>query len=199
MRMDRRGFERLIEHLAKLGTPNPVPLQAATIKLMDEDNRKGVLAGTDKDGVPLAPVKYRPKRKVVKLSDRQRNGAKARAKKGGFGGFGPMAAGLHNNLSRQEYEALSGPPLAPRGQFSRVITNYRFALFNHGPLRFGVTGMWFEIVSMKGRKFLGAHLRGKGKLPVRDIAGIRPVGMLKIRTAFRNWAVDSIRYRKGGP
>lgn len=190
-KVDLTGLRRLITHLEKLGRPDPKLLLDRTIIVMAEDNRKGVLAGKDKDGRPMDPVTYRPKGQGWYATARQRNHGKARAKVGRFGGLGPMAAGLHNNLSRREYERLNGPPLAPRRQHSRVITNYRLTPVTYSPLHFGVIGLWFEVVDQKGRPFLH-HLFKR-----RDIRGVRPEAMRELRRSFANWARDQIRYRKG--
>lgn len=197
--VDLSGLDRLIAHLKKVQRPDPVPLQAATIRIMEEDNRRGLLAGLDKDGIPLERVKYRPKGAPKRTTARQRNNADARKKAGSFGGVGPMAAGLHNNLTSAEYRRLAGPPLIPRGKSSRFITNYRLTMFEDAPLRFGVIGLWDQIVNSAGEKFAHFHFDGKGRLPKRDIRGVRPDGRAKLRKAFIAWAADQIRYkgRKG--
>lgn len=190
-RVDLSGLDRLVKHLKRVGTPNAETLLDRTIMVMQEDNRRGVLAGLDKDGRPMDPVTYRPKGKGRYATARQRNHGKARARVGVFGGLGPMAAGLHNNLTRREYERLGGPPLAPRRQHSRVITNYDLTPFYVTALEFGVTGVWREVVDAKGRRFL-RHLFKR-----RDLRGIRPEAMRELRRSFVNWARDQIRYRKG--
>ena len=192
MKADLSGLDRLVDHLKRIGRPNPKPLIARTIIVMGQDNRKGVLAGLDKDGRPMDPVTYRPVAKAAKLTDSQRNTANRKARKGGFGGLGPMAAGLHNNLSSAEYRKLGGPPLAPRGAFSRVITNYMLAPFYNGILTFGVIGTWQEVVNAERKRFLH-HLFKK-----RDLRGVRPDAMRELRRSFVNWAKDEIRYRKAG-
>ena len=71
-----------------------------------------------------------------------------------FGGSGPLAAGLHNNLTSAEYRQLGGPPLAPRGRYSRVITNL---LTDHEKLREGVwqvTYWWDDVVDVRGNLWL---------------------------------------------
>lgn len=189
-KVDLTGLRRLVTHLEKLGRPDPKLLLDRTIIVMAEDNRKGVLAGKDKDGMSMAPVTYRPKGRGRYATARQRNSGKARATVGRFGGLGPMAAGLHNNLTRREYERLGGPPLAPRRQHSRVITNYRLTTVVHSPLHFGVIGFWFEVVNAQNRPFLH-HLFKK-----RDLRGVRPESMKMLRRAFVAWAGDQIRYNK---
>lgn len=184
------GLRKLVGQLERLGRPNPKPLLDRTIIVMAEDNRKGVLAGLDKDGRAMAPVTYRPKGRGRYATARQRNQGRARATVGVFGGYGPMAAGLNNNLTRREYERLGGPPLAPRRQHSRVITNYRLSTFVDSPLKFGVVGMWFEVADVKGRKFLSRLFKK------RDIRGVRPEAMKSLRRSFIAWGRDQIRYNK---
>src|SRR6202034_3051404 len=90
----------------------------------------------------------------------QRNTKNSRARRGAFAGFGLHASGLHNNLTAAEYKLLGGPPLAPRGAFSRVITNF---MTDWAKLRDGlwqVTFWWEDVVSTKGVPFLRYHFEG---------------------------------------
>ncbi len=194
--VDLTGLDRLITHLRKVQSPQRELLQVTTAKIMEDDNRKGILAGTDKDGGYMLATTYRPKGKGRYADARQKNNAKGR--RGAFSGFGPAAAGLHNNLTSAEYRKLNGPPLAPRRGFSRVITNYVTVPFVEGPLRFGVIGTWLNVVDAKGRPFLKHHFEGKGRLPKRDLRGVRPEGRAKLRKAFIAWASDQIRYHGKG-
>lgn len=195
MKMDARDFGRLVDQLRKIQHPNPLPLLDTTERIMTDDNRQGILKGTDKDGGYMLAVTYRPEGKGETASPRQKNNAKGR--RGAFSGFGPAAAGLHNNLTSAEYRKLKGPPLAPRGAFSRVVTNYITTPIVYGPLRFGVVGAWLNVVDAKGWTFLHHHFNGDGRLPKRDLAGIRPEGVKKLKTAFRNWGLDQLRWNKG--
>ena len=149
-------------------------------RLMEEGNRRGVLEDkTDKDGIPLLPVTYRPtyaqKRaiyagtaKPVRPTLEQRLGQPARPRggRGEFFGFGPASSGLNNNLTTAEYRKLDGPPLAPRRQFSRVITNFETTSFQ--PEEHGywlVTGRWHEVVNIQGKKFLHYLFDGDAPQP----------------------------------
>jgi hypothetical protein len=169
-------------------------------KTIPDDNRKGILAGLDKDGNPMRPVTYRPTvAKPQKPSPQQRNNASVRIKAGTFGGLGLHAAGLHNNLTSAEYRKLGGPPLAPRGQFSRVITNLTtdYEVSADGRI-WTAFGVWLDVVSTKGVSFLPFHFNGSGRLPVRNLAGVRPDGMALARRQLIAWAADQIRtYRSG--
>lgn len=203
--VDLSGLDRLIRRVGKLKRLDAVPLMASWMKIIEEDNRKGVLAGLDKDGNPMPAVTYRPKGPTVKIGAKSaakfRNNAKAGAKRGEFFGFGPSLAGLNNNLSRAEYEQLTGPPLAPRGQFSRVITNLKLG-FTEDPfgIKWTAYGVWFEVVSVKGRPFLQYHFKGiryrgwhGSSFKRRNLAGVRPAGRDKARRAAVAWMRDQIR------
>ena len=175
---------------------------AAWSQIIDDDNRRGVLAGTDRYGNPMAPVTYRPAPTlgIKRPNARQKNNPAKGARRGAFAGFGMHAAGLHNNLTSAEYRRLAGPPLAPRGAFSRVITNLKTRFGRIGPRRFECVGYWDEVVSTKGVPFLMAHFEGRrtGKnrrtrLPARDLRGLRPEGRRKAFAAMRAWALDLLR------
>lgn len=194
--VDLSGLDRLISRVRRLESPNAKPLMITWMDIIVADNRKGVLAGLDKDGVPMKPVTYRPKGPTVGVNARSASRFRNNAiRKGHFGGFGPHAAGLHNNLTRGEYEQLTGPPLAPRGAFSRVITNLMtgFEIPPIGSSAWTAYGAWFEVVSTKGVPFLRAHFNGVGRLPVRDLRGVRPEGREKARRAAIAWMSDQIR------
>ena len=92
-------------------------------RLVEAGNRKGLLAGQDKDGHPAPPLKYRPKGEVRKLTLEQRLGQHPRKGRGKY--YGGVGAGL----TTAEYRLLDGPRDVPRKQFSRAITN---ASTSHG-------------------------------------------------------------------
>src|SRR4051794_26738261 len=115
------GVSKLLVDLQALANPDPTPLLEEWQRIIEEDNRKGVLAGLDKDGTPMTPVKYRPKTDKPRKPTKEQTNAAPKGVRGIFAGMGPSAAGLHNNLTSAEYRKLGGPPLAPRGKFSRVI------------------------------------------------------------------------------
>lgn len=186
---DLTGLGRLIDRARKLERPDATPLMMTWMKVIEKDNRDGVLKGTDKDGAPLVPVKYRPVGRVAKLTLGQKNTANPRARRGSLAGFGPIAAGFNNNLTSSEYRRLDGPPLSPRRQFSRVITNLVTSYIEpegNSPIWTAV-GTWREVVSTKGVQFLPYHFEGKGRLPVRNLAGVRPEGRAEARRVAVNW------------
>lgn len=192
MPVDLSALERLIGHIEDAKKPDTRPLMFTWGNIVEEDNRKGVLAGTDGAGVPMAKVDYRPAgSNGVKLTGAQKNNTRKR--RGIFSGFGPAAAGLHNNLTSQEYRKLDGPPLAPRRQFSRAITNFKTRLESDAPDCRYIEGSWIDVVSTKGVAFLKYHFNGSGRLPVRDLRGIRPEGMEKAKRSAVAWMLDIIR------
>lgn len=192
MKTDFSGLDRLQAKLNEIRKADARPLMVSWMKIIEDDNRKGILAGLDKDGNPMDPVKYRP-RTPKKLTKAQRNDQRAGIKRGIFAGIGSHPAGLNNNLTPGEYRQLAGPPLAPRRQFSRVITNLKTWFYPNGPGANTAEGYWDQVVNTKGVSFLGFHFRGKGRLPRRDIHGVRPEGREKARKAAVNWMLDVIR------
>lgn len=207
MKADFSGLRRLSERFKAIGEEryDARPLLFTWMRLAEDGNRAGVLAGTDGEGNPMVPVTYRPK--AITKNDwhltsadarkRQRNGARQTARRGVFSSFGPAAAGLHNNLTRREYQLLDGPPLAPRKQFSRVITNFVTRFVDDSPAGREIECGWLGVVSAKGVAFLGAHFNGlvkKGiRLPKRDLRGIRPETREKMQRSLVNWMRDIVR------
>lgn len=170
------------------------PLMERWERVIEADNRKGVLAGLDKDGNPPGrPLIYRPVGKGVKLTVAQRLGQSPNKRRGIYMGHGPAASGLHNNLATSEYRKLTGPRLAPRRQFSRVITNLRTGHGRDG-LVWYAEGAWLEVVTPKGRHFLHYHFDGEGQLRY-DLRGVRPEGRRLLLDALREWAKLEIRER----
>ena len=209
--VDLSGLDNLIGRVNQIQNLDATPLMATWMKIITDDNRKGVLAGLDKDGRPMAPVTYRPvgpKKSHIKINSAKaanlRNGVKPRGR-GVFAGFGPAAAGLHNNLTPGEYRKLTGPPLAPRGMFSRVITNLQTTFVRESSSKWFAVGAWIDVVSTKGVAFLGAHFKGDRvgrrpgfRLPVRDLRGVRPEGREKARKAAIAWMTDQVRFAATG-
>jgi hypothetical protein len=68
-----------------------------------------------------------------------------------------------------------GPPLAPKRTDSRVIKDLVTGFFQDGG-DWVVFGAWENVLSKSGVPFLPFHFRGEGRLPVRDLAGLRPEG-----------------------
>ena len=105
------GFERIFGGLALLKDPDARPLMEDWERRIVADNRRGILQDrTDKHGTPLAKVTYRPLKNTPAKPWTKRQQAAA-------------VGTNNNNLTSAQYRRLAGPPLAPRGAMSRVITN----------------------------------------------------------------------------
>jgi hypothetical protein len=208
MPVDDAGIKRLAARMAKIADPDATPLMKALMDVIEADNRRGVLAGLDKDGNLMPPVTYRPKGPTVKITAKSaakfRNNAYAGGKAGVFAGLGMHTAGVNNNLLPREYEQLTGPPLAPRRQFSRVITNLRLGFEKSADGRqWTAFGFWHEVVNAKGKPFLQYHFQGiryrswhGSMFKKRDLTGVRPEGQAKARKAIVAWMSDIIRTSK---
>jgi hypothetical protein len=210
--LDTSGLEELIRKLRTLPKIDATPLMVSWMGVIEEDNRKGVLAGLDRFGMPMLPVTYRPKPpappqgyRVTKAYKKEparelehlkhRHGLRRNARKGEFHGLGESIAGLNNNLTTQQYRLLGGPPLAPRDQFSRVITNFKTTFggpYHGNSPNWYAEGAWDEVVSKKGVPFLRFHFEGIGQKR-RDLRGVRPIGIAKAMVALRNWARLTVR------
>jgi hypothetical protein len=191
--VDLSGLDRLQSRLRNAvdvtKRANVQPVLRALGAVIVEDNRAGVLAGTDKDGQPMPPLRYR-------------NGAgrKTRFRKEGFGKgskrrFADNPA--NDNLTNSQYRRLTGPRLAPRRAQSRSIKNLRLRV----PIlertatgtRWVVSAAWVDVVSKKGVPFLAAHFNGRNRLPKYDLRGVRPAGMRKARELWIRWARAAIQ------
>ncbi len=192
--VDTTGLDRLRARLAKIANPDPTDLLLSITIIMDEDNRRGILKGEDGNGNPMVLPIYRPVGKKGKpLTVAQRLGQRGGLKKGRYSRIGSGASHANNNLTTAEYRLLDGPPLAPRKQFSRVITNYQVNPRQISLRAWEVVGAWINVLSVKNVPFLRYHFEGAGRLPIRDLRGIRDWGMGRIRTAMRAWMVDQVR------
>ena len=179
------------------------PLLLNWERLLEAGNRKGVLAGTDGKGQAMIAVTYRPvgtPRKKLTLGERL--GQKVNKRRGEYGGTMAAGGGLltNNNLTSAAYRQLDGPPLAPRRQFSRVISN---AVTGHYPDMttrgvYYVELAWGEVVSPTGYRFLKVHFDGQplgknGPSIKRDLRGIRPDDRAKMIKSLRSWCALTIR------
>ena len=200
-RIDLSGGDRLLERLRKIAAPDPTPLMVSWMRTIDEDNRTGIMAGLDKDGNAMVPVTYRPVPSPRRATRAQKNNPKKGARRGAFAGLGAHPAGTNNNLTSAEYRRLAGPPLAPRGMFSRVITNLRLRFGRASLDTWEAVGYWDEVVDRDGKRFLHYHFDGASgggrsrsvTLPRRDLRGLRPAGREQARRSLRAWILDVIR------
>ncbi len=126
----------LRSRLSKLSRVEIAPLLRDVEKIVESDNRRGILAGEDKDGNPLKPVTPYPGRG-------------------------------------------SGPPLAPSGGASRVVSDFDAVAVGSGK-----TG---RIAAAWNVPWLKYHEK------TRDIVGIRPRGKAEILRAIRDFLKNHAR------
>jgi hypothetical protein len=193
--VDFTGLERLQARLRRIANPDATPLMASWMRIIDEDSRRGIMAGTDKDGAPLARVTYRP-------VGPKKGHAKHYKSPKYRGAYNP---GVGGNLSSSQYRKMTGPPLAPRGVQSRVITNlktgYQRLYTGRTAGAWEAFAYWDEVVNKKGETFLHYHFQGASgggrkhnvTLPKRDLRGVRPEGREQARRALRAWMTDMVR------
>ena len=214
------GFERVFNALFRLETVTNFvgPLITAWTAVLIEDNRRGVMQGIDGDGKRMKPTKYR---KSLRQTSAGESGDMFFNAQGeafsnvetpqGFSfanltgqndspGFKP---GPSANLKNREYRKLTGPPLAPRGPASRVISNYTVEpLTSNNGNTVGVEGGWEDVVSDKGFEFLPVHFQGFGSqnpvfassisgpnrnMPRRNLVGLRAWGKAQARKELNEW------------
>jgi hypothetical protein len=191
-------LQRIVGKLDRIGRIDAVtvePLMAAFEEILVEDNRKGVLEGTDRDGDPMPATRYRTSSGTATAARPSRSsvfgsldrGAWKAANRAVRDSRGKGVFQANGNLSTAAYKELTGPPLAPRGEGSRVITHYRTAN-GYDAGWWQAIGFWDRVVSRNGVVFLPFHFRGEGRLPKRNLAGVRPWGMAKARAAAVKWA-----------
>lgn len=173
------GLKALSQRLSKAGQALSLQSPAfraasdAVVRELDEINAAQRLAGLDKNGRPLAPVKYRP---VKGAGGKSSKGVRRR--KG-------SARSNYGNLSGSEYRKLSGPPLAPRGRASRVISNY-FAEASIENGKWSVEAGWKDIKDADGKDFFP----GQGpNQPNREIAALSPAALKRLQHV----ALEAIR------
>ncbi len=167
--------------LARIATADPTPLLEEFERIVEADNERGVLAGLDKDGNPMPPVTYRPKASKGPGLSRKQQSPRHNA-------FGKRYQATGDNLTSSQYRKLDGPPLAPRRKASRVIKNLDIGSFYDPATGKGIAfGAWKGVVSKKGVAFLAFHFNGEGRLPRRDLRGVRPWGREQAKQALRRW------------
>lgn len=164
---DWSGFERFDRQLSGLVDPDFSPLMLDWEKTIVEGNRRGVLAGLDGNDRPMPHLKYRTgagKKRIAKWRNKGPNGFGTTLHPASAFGLGHTAA---------DYEAATGPRLAPFGERSRIITNLFTGHGRDGAVWYA-EGAWFEVVSDKGFPFLRVHFAGLGHMPRYDLRPIRP-------------------------
>lgn len=169
-------MDRLERYVLSLEDIAFEPLMNAWEIILKEDNAESAMRGLDGKGLPLQPVTYRPNPNKKKPTD--------------------YRTLPFNNLTSSHYRTLSGPPLAPRGLGSRIVTNFRTASAKLSDGRWTAIGAWEDILNRFGLPFLRFHFRGEGSLPVRDLRGVRPNAVRRAREALRAFMKDYLRYDK---
>lgn len=180
------------------------PLLDEMMRTMYEDNRRGVMAGQDKDGKPAPPLRYRNAAAI-------QSGARSRSS-GAFGvatrintvtgrgmprGAAPArlnAAGNvailpNNNLPTKLYQRLTGPRLAPRRDQSRVIANYGFRPPKQMTWGWLLTGYWANVLTPKGRQLLPMHFDATRPGMKYDLRGVRPWGLERCRHLAKSFVL----------
>ena len=146
------GYDKLIAKLAKLKDPDLMPVMEQWRATVIEGNRRGVLQGVDGYGRPMPALKYRNGTRAPKTRNRR------------VPDYGTTrhAATINDNLTTREYQQLTGPRLAPRGEQSRIIKNLfvDIAVSGGTPRRWGLRGGWFEVRGRDGTEFLPVHFLG---------------------------------------
>lgn len=208
--MDR--FDVWLKRKTDIPREDLQPLAERIATVVIEDNRKGVLDGVDKDDQSAPPLSYRGEgfgRTVTRSRGRKTAlfGTTAKRFKGisdfRFKGLirtniltetrrrGRSVQGEilpNNNLSTSTYQELDGPRLAPRGEASRVISNFVAESPNFRPDGIDFAFSWLDVLSVKGVPFLHFHFDGTGRLPRYDLRGIRRWGRDEIRRSMQEWA-----------
>lgn len=185
-------FSDLTKQLETLKRCDCTPLLPQWSQILVEGNRRGVLSGVDGNDQPMPPLKYRPKQGTAagkKTSNRQvPNYGTARFQSTGAG---PFATGLHDNLLTRQYELLTGPRLAPRGDASRVIKNlHDQSQADPANGRYECILAWFQVISTKGKPFLIYHFdpESGSHLPKYDLRPIRRADFAFCMNALRAFA-----------
>lgn len=194
MRFDQAKLARVGDIVVKLAEIEP--LLDTVEKIYVEDNRRSILAGIDVNGNPLAPTTYRGSRANLSRT----LGGNVPSRRGmHFGATDPnafkgFAAPLFGNLTTAEYKKLDGPPMAPRRENSRVITNFRTMRTRTSKGRWEIGAGYIDVVARDGvTYFLPFHLEGRGRLPQRLFAGLRPQGRESVSRAMRDFLAERLR------
>ena len=163
MRLDAEITGRLRRMLDSMENPDFSQFMEQCEVAIHEGHIRGVMAGTGGSGQVLKPTSYRMSKSAPLRKNRTINNSR----------FGGPAMTENDNLTTAEYVKLKGPPLAPRGLGSRVIRNFasESGLDADG---WYVTAYLVGIISRKGKPFMEYHFTGAGRLPRRDLRGIRP-------------------------
>lgn len=155
------------------------PLMDQWRTILEEDNRDSALAGLDGYGNPMIGVTYRPDpmagtRKPIDYSIQP-----------------------NDNLTSGHYRTLDGPPLAPQGLESRIVTRFGTEWISPAPNEWVTLGTWQDVVSIDGVPFLQAHFQGLNGLPERDLAHVRPKALERARDTLKGFVAAIAQRLKG--
>lgn len=202
---NKASFDRVFNALFRLETvTNYVgPLIAAWTAVLIEDNRRGVMMGVDGEGRRMKPTTYRKSLRQTAAGEAGDQFFNAQgeafsniegeqefyfANLTGQNDVIGFKSGPSGNMSRKEYRKATGPPLAPRGPASRVISNYTVEpLTSATGNTVGVEGGWDDVVSEKGFEFLPVHFNGGKNIPRRNLVGLRAWGKAQARKELNAW------------
>ena len=201
---NKRSFDRVFNALFRLETVKDYvgPLLEAWANVLVEDNRRGVMMGVDGEGKRMTPTTYRKSLRQTSAGEATDEFFNAQgeafsnmegaqefyfANTSGQPGIG-FKPGPSGNMSSKEYRKATGPPLAPRGPASRVISNYTVEpLTSATGNTVGVEGGWDDVVSKKGFEFLPVHFNGGKNMPRRNLVGLRAWGKKQARLELNVW------------
>lgn len=162
--------------------PDVRPLLEAWEGILYEGNRRGVLAGTGGNGQPLKPVTYRLGLRSAVPRVRMRASLRL----------------TRRVVSSRDYLHASGPPLAPFGESSRVISNFATRAVQYG-YEYYVECGWIDVLSKPTKNrpaepFLKWHFRSENaavaklaRFPRRDLRGVRPATAKLLAEARDRW------------
>jgi hypothetical protein len=178
-------IDALLGQIQGLADYDFTPLMHEWEEVLHEDNTAGALAGIDGFGIPLIPVTYRPDPNAGTRKEID---------------FGIQA---NNNLTSGHYRTLDGPPLAPRGMNSRIITEFATQWGNPAPGEWFAQGGWDrqDIMSIDSVPFLRFHFDGPDhnpNLPVRDLAHVRPTTLRRAQDVLHGYVTRLLKLFKGG-
>lgn len=164
------AIDRIVGKVKALDSIDFTPLMEAWRIILIEDNENSL--GIDGYGVPLQEVTYRPNPNKEKPTD--------------------YTILRNNNLTSSHYRTLDGPPLAPRGKNSRVVTNFKVEVPTGARANgeWYVLGAWEDFLSVDDLEILPFHSAGRDhnpRLPIRDLIHVRPNAFQKAHDALERF------------
>jgi hypothetical protein len=194
------GCDKILAKLAKVSNISyemAIPLLDQWEKILVEGNRRKVLSALDGKGNPMPAVTYRtgrgPRRTGRPIGRTVNFGITRYAAKGrGYKGIASGDPHANGNLTTAEYQKLTGPPLAPRDEQSRVVANLE-TMSGRDARGFWAGKQWRGVLDKHGNKFLHYHFNGEGRNKKRDLRGIDAVEQSQAREALKAWGISIIK------